>query len=613
MKNCFSRLFLFFLFFCFMPLYALEINGGHRGGITAFAKTMDKFISAGDDGFILIWDIDGKTEPQRFQLTTCRIEAIIPHPLNKEICIIESGSPGDYRISAWNYEQKQKLFSVFSSEPFSFINYSGSGNFIITSGFEESKLTLFNSRTGEKINSVGNPAENHALFAATGRAERNMLLYQSSGEIYYIDIQSNSVTSNIRAPEELSNLVIFSNNRYLAGTNSKGLHLFDAVTGETLDVIENTERNTLLCSSGEEFYALAGNFTLNRFSVGRNNSLVKQQELKLSFNANHFQTRITEFAAGQENIALITENNDICIIPLDYSLLVNGKPVIIKKKNEYTHLTPVLHDNKEKFILWQQVNSRITPQIVHIKDNDIDSLALNIITGRFPLRSISSKNHSLLVLDTAGNLSVYNLLDLKARPDFAFISAGTSDAAFINDENIILCRNSVNNNSLFLSVNLKTTETLPLHYNAQAALTLYSGKTGKIYAETVELENNRFKTTVIDLSSASPSMIYEYPAEAINLSIAESSGRLAIACGSEGAFIFPDRPVLESKAVNFERTAGLPVKLAGCDNYFLNMDSEGNIAWHDNKSGKILAVFSVRGENWILKHGENYSGGIIRF
>ena len=609
MKKCFIRLLLIIFIFNSMSLCALEINGGHRGAITAFTKTKDGFISAGEDGYILIWDVNGKIPVVRFQLTTSKIEAVISHPLNEEICIIETGSPGDYRISAWNYAQKRKLFSVFCEEPISFINYSGNGNYIITSGLEESKLTLINSRTGEKIYSIDNPAGNTSCFAATGKAERNMLLYHNDGKIYYIDIQSGSVTGSLQAPQDLSNIIIFANNRFLAGAGPKGLNLIDAVTGETVDIMQNLKGSVMLCPSNEEFYCLTEKdkkFLLYNFSVNRNGNFEKKQELNLSFNTNRFQTRITEFAAGQEKIAFITENSELCIIPLDYRLLENSKTLPLKLKSGYSNITPVMHENKDKFILWQQVNNRNAPRIIFQNNNEIDESALNITASRFPLRAISSKNNNLLVLDAAGNLSTYNLLDLNAKPAFTFISAGAVDAQFINEENIILCRSASNNNSLFLSVNLKTTETLPVFFNAHAALALYSGKTGKIFAETVCMDDNKLKTTVIDLFSG-PLMVYKYPAEANHLSITESSGNYAIACGSEGAFIFAE------KTVNFERTSGLPVKLSGSDDFFLSLDSDGNIAWHNNKNGKLLAVFSLSGEKWMLKHDKEYSGSIVRF
>jgi hypothetical protein len=101
--------------------------------------------------------------------------------------------------------------------------------------------------------------------------------------------------------------------------------------------------------------------------------------------------------------------------------------------------------------------------------------------------------------------------------------------------------------------------------------------------------------------------IFEYPGEAVHLSIAESAGRLAVSAGSEGAFL-PG-----NELVYFERTNGLPVKLLGCDGFFLSLDSEGNIAWHDNRNGRVLAVFSLHGDTWNLKlNNRELTGRLLR-
>jgi len=609
--------------FCFfslsIPLSALDI--------TSLVRTENKFIGGTEDGYIVIWDVNPNSPPERFQLTMYKIDKIVSHPFKEEICVIEAGGSGNYRISAWDYALKKKLFSVFSAEPVTYINYSGSGSFIIAAGLGEAGLALLDSQTGE-IDGRGADCGadfgingNSVAFAATGRAERNMLVYQkedgnsfsyekqsdlSGGRILYYSLESPSITGEFQAPGNLSNTVILRNNRFLAGINSYGLLIVDAASGEITDTVQNVEKNSLLCSSNEGLYCLNGKDTY-RFSLGDNGKIIKQERLSISFNTKQAagsQIRITEIAAGKRTVAFLTENGDLCFIPLDYRTLSSGgKPetLIHSRRERYTRVTFVSAADKERdqYVLWQTLNTGAVPLLITAAQQS-NAEPLNQFIGRFPLRSISSFNEKLLILDASGNLSVRNMADTKSKPDFTFTASGATDAGFINDGNIILSRD-INNISPFLSVNIRTGETLPLNYGALTALSVYSGKSGKIYAEAVELEDDRYKTTVIDLfpaqdrtKSASPLKIFEYNSEANHLSIAESNGRLAIACDSEGAFI------LTRETVNFERTNSLPVKLLGCDNFFLSLDGEGNIAWHDNTTGKLLALLSLYREKWTL-------------
>jgi WD40 repeat protein len=609
--------------FCF---FSLSISLSARD-ITSLIRTENKFIGGTEDGYIVIWDVNQSLPAERFQLTMYKIEKIVSHPLKEEICIIETGGIGSYRISAWNYALKKRLFSLYSAEPVTYINYSGSGNFIIAAGLGESNLTLIDSQTGKIIDTRDTDGinRNPIAFAATGRAERNMLIYQresgdsfsyekqpdlSGGRILYYDLESGSVAGEFQAPGNLSNPVILRNNNFLAGINSQGLLIIDAASGEITDRIENIETDSLLCSSNEGLYCLGGKdteTTISRFSIGDNGKIIRRERLPISFNtrqANSGQIRITEIAAGKRTIAFLTENGDLCFLPLDYrNLSSGGRPesLIHSRKERYTRITYVSEADKERdqYILWQTLNTRNAPQLI-TAGLQSDGEILNQLTGRFPVRSIAYFNEKILVLDASGNLSVRNMADTQARPDFTFTSAGATDAAFINDENIILSRN-VSNMSPFLSVNIRTGETLPVNYGAQTALSVYSGKSGKIYAEAVELESDRFKTTVIDLfpapdrtRSSSQLKIFEYLPEANHLSIAESAGHLAISCDGEGAFI------LSGEIINFERTNALPVKLLGCDDFFLALDSEGSIAWHDNTTGKLLALFSLYSDKWAL-------------
>jgi WD40 repeat protein len=661
-KKSSKKMFCVFLLFSFLtvPLFTLDITQGHRGKITALANIGKNIISAGEDGFIVIWNTGQRAAVERFQLTIDRIEAVAAHPQREEICITETDGISSYRISVWNYTLKKKLFSVNSTDPVTYINYSAGGSFIIAAGYNASFLALFNSKTGELVSIPEIPAGSVTL-AATGRGEQIMMLYQSEsknylnnespfensqykGQLLYMELKSGSVSGSFHAPENLSSPLLFGNNRFLVGINSKGLLLVNAVTGEILDSAENIEGNALLCASDEGFYCLSyrNNISVLFFYiVDKNGKLVIRHQLQLpleaeihvnqlAYNENvvfasaqgdllllgeqnkiiqmttEKQTRITEIAAGEKTAALLTENGDLFFIPLDYNLLKNNDTLIIKNNSNYTRITPITSlsvKTGDQFLLWQTANTRFAAQIVY-PNHTIDEFNFNFLFGRYPLRTISAGYGNILVLDSAGNLSVYNLDKIPVKADFTYTSPGTNDAVFINNLYLILSRSTAGNNSPFLFINYKTGETIRIPYNIQTGITVYAGNSGNIYVESIEKENNKIKTVVLCLSlTNAPARIFEYQGEAICLSIAESSKTPAIACDNEGAFI------LGEKIINFERTPGLPIKLIGCEKFFISLDSEGNISWHNNKNGKILSVFSINSEQWMRKINDTKISG----
>lgn len=611
---------IFLLFFsCVFNVYSFDITEGHRGVITGFIHKGDRIITAAEDGYIAVWDLSKKTLTERFQLTTSGIQALASHPALDEICVIESAGIDNFKISVWNYVKKQKIFSVHSDQPVTGINYSGNGSFIIASGFDGLQAVFLDSKTGVIMPSPVFP-HGTVTFAATGRAERNILVYQNEtedffyeseiqdseygGQFFYLDLPNGSVMSNFRAPV-FYNPVIFSSNRYLAGISSRGLLLADAATGDILDIIENIDRNALLCSSSNDIFLLGktgGRTVLSRYSVDRNGRFLRQQETPLVFSAPGTQTRIEEIAVGEKNIAFLTEDNGFCIIPFDYNLLKNNTILGIEKKLGFSKITSISSEDEDRFILWQSENTRLTPQIVNSNYKVVEQ-NFNLLPGRFPIRSISRFNDRLLLLDSSGSLSIYNLANLSSRAEFTFTSSGANDASFITNDYIVISRSAVNNDSPFISVNSRTGETVPVSFNAQAGLLLYSGKSGNVYAEAAERDGNRFITTVLNLTSSSyPIRVYEYKGESTHLSIAESSGILAVSCGSDGAFL------ISGNKVFFERTNGLPVKLLAHNNFFISLDSEGNIAWHNNRNGRLLAVLCLYADRWVLKTNVEIQG-----
>lgn len=604
---------IFFVIFQ-IPPRAQEIAAGRGTEVSGFTRNADKFISARSDGYIEIWNTNQSAPSKPFQLTTYKIEKIISHPEKEEICIVEADEISGYRISAWNYALKRKLFSLHSAERVTFINYSGSGGFIITSGFGGSPLALINARTGE-ITQTQIAGTDNIIFAATGRAERNMLLYESGADaadakIIYVDMESGAVI-NAFPTERVSNPVMFGNNSFLAGISSSGLLIIDAASGNVFDSV-NTPTSALLCSTNDEVYCLSPQdaaTALRRISVNSAGKTAEQKSRFPLFNAGQrgaVQTRITEAAIGESSVAFLTEHGDFGFLPLDYRLLNSGLTLL--KKEGYSRITAFSARGEDQFILWRPGNARIIPLLIGA-GKPSDEGRLNSLSGGFPLRTISVFNDKILVLDTSGNTSLRYINDILSKPFFSFSSVGINDALLINDEIFLLCRGVINNNSPFLFVNIKTGETVPVFFDTRSAVMAYSGKSGRLLAEAVQGNGSKLNTVVLTLNSGEnhrPSKIFEYAAEANHLSIAESGGNLAIACDSEGAFILAD------KVLSFGRTSGLPVKILGHDDFFLSLDNDGNIAWHDNKTGDALAVFSLYSDKWILLTDKEKSGSLLR-
>ena len=641
-----KHLYLICLFFSLLSLYAAETAfhaGAHKDSITSIIHNGDKIITAAEDGFIVFWDSEMNVSSDRFQLTPYSIRSMVKHPLRNEICIIDQ-----YMVSVWDFIDKKKLFSLHSQNPITYINYSASGNYIIVADFNNNPLTILDSLSGEVI-SVIEISEGISRLSVTGRNERTMMVYQSKhddfsltdelgyeGQILYINTDSKSVLNRLNAPSDLLNPVIFGSNRYIAGINIDGLIVADTTTGKIIDNVDDIGIDSFLCPADEGFYCLSvtgANIFLSNYVLdadGRlalNNTLrlftETQREISIStvyFNDSNktiflgskegelfkidthgriislsynFQKRITEIAVSKNTIAFLTENNELGFLPLDFTKGNAG--LHLERKNPYTNITPLISDyeDKDRFIIWQKGNIRAVPQIIH-SDHFIETTRLNFLTGRFPLRSVLSVNNTLLILDSGGNISLYK--NLSDRASFSFSAVGIIDAALsLNESHLVLSRSVMRGNSPFQFVNINTSETISVTYPSEAGVMVFPLNKGTIIAAAVSRTDNIILTTIFNLTAASAIPIFEYPGEAVYISAAESDGITAVACSGEGAFIISDENEIfnRERFVFFERTSALPVKLLGTPDFFISLDSEGSIAWHDRETGKILSVYKL--------------------
>ena len=136
---------------------------------------------------------------------------------------------------------------------------------------------------------------------------------------------------------------------------------------------------------------------------------------------------------------------------------------------------------------------------------------------------------------------------------------------------------------------------------------------------TINIDNNsntlndfddrfdKIKTNIIRLNISSPlnsRQLTVFDGEDVHLSIAESALGPAVSIGTEGAALFT-----EEKTLLFERTPGLPLELYALDNFFIILDADSNISWHDNTSGKLLALFRLYDDQWLLQTPERMITG----
>jgi len=627
---------------------------GHRGAVSALFQNGNSIISAGTDGFLVIWNANSAAAADRFQVSQRQITAMAGRPEKDEACVVESDGLGLYWISVWNYKERRKIFSLQFRDPIGHISYSAGGKYICAARTGRTALVMIDANSGAILQSPQTLTGTIGLVV-TGRSERNMMVYSASGEISYWDIETGNRTNIFRAPPNMASTALFSNSRFLAGVNAEGLVVVYAASGEVLGRDASVPQGSLLCADGDDFICLVQKNNaaaeLYRFTIDSGGRFVTRNKVTIAasvagsrltaiaagtggsaafgtvngsvvtaatdgqarlFSAKE-QTLIIDAAVSGSTLAFISDNGYVGFIPLDYQQLIDGSSIRTEKNDEAYNRVIAFNaetDPKDvRFVLWHDRNTNLQPAIRSSAPGS-QLRTLSGVNARSPIHSAASFGGKILFLDTTGNLSV---VTADKNISFTFFSVGLMDAAFIDSSRIMLGRSAVSGNTPFMIINTNTGETVPVPHSSQAATALYRGGSGGIYAVTVSSqppdgaqpanETTSIRTQVILLNtfnSADSTKLIDFQGEDTQFSLAESptgyAGGVAATIGGEGAAIYSSSGIRK-----LDRTAGLPRRLLEGGSSLVSLDSDGNICWYDSRSGKLAAVFSLNPSGWSLR------------
>ncbi|MDR0452998.1 MAG: hypothetical protein LBH15_08150 [Treponema sp.] len=640
--------------------------GAHRGGINALVHDgKGRAVSAGEDGFIGIWDIDGGRAEDRFQISELPLLALAARPGRSEIAAIESDRMGLHRVSVWDYAEKRNLFTLHFSDPLLFINYSASGSFIIVSRSARSAVALIRSETGELLQSPEDLAVT-VSFAATGRSERTMLTYSPAGALSYWTLETGSEFRRFSVPANLSSPVLFGNDSFLAALEGNKLVILDAVSGN--EIFRESRANHLALfpseNEGREFLGLSANgaatelllyriTSASRLEIAARKALPRNLAVNAAIGGISFYaailgasdgrlyflpasgnpipaavsalTSVREGAVSNGILAFIAQGGLSGFIPLDFSEFSEGFPIRLLKSTPFTRVTAepdASRGGAGRFLYWQDSGPRSVPVLKAVSPDYSHSGAglypeyreqsqtpLPNLSIRSPASSASILGSLALFMDPAGNIQVISLDSQTV--EFSFTSAGSLDAAFLDGQNIVLARGAAAGNAPFLKVNIVTGETVPLPYPASAGVKVFRTSGGRLYGAVITGSGGDSRTVVLPLDandSARPPSAIEFPGEDLDFSLAEEDGVIATNPGGGAAALYDGQGLAW-----FERAEGLPRRILGGGGFFVVIDNEGAIAWHDNKTGTLAALLRIYPDGWVLekKEGPSLGGPVL--
>ncbi len=404
-------------------------SASHTGKLTCLVEDENgNIFSAGEDGFINFWNMQKNAAEDRFQLSPYAIVSMVHRPGRSHIAIVESDGMGLYRISAWDYLQKRKLFTLRFKDPVSYITYSRNGSFLIAARNGRTGIVFLNPENGELLQA---PSALNSLvtFSATGKSERTMIVYSPLGVLSYWnletgeEIQAASVPQNIRSP------ILFNNNLFFAGIDNNGLVILDALSGREIRRNTSIKDGELLVVSeeGRDFICIqkqnesiryilfridnAGNLRVvnqrnipntvlritssmlleNRVVLGtedgkvhlyneRNNRIQEMQTVD--------QADLHEIAASGDSLALLHRSAGIAFIPADFHSISADTVIHFEDAGGFSQIavSDTAYNSESFFVLWNYGDVNSVPVI---RDTRGIIAEVEGLSRRYPLLSVT--------------------------------------------------------------------------------------------------------------------------------------------------------------------------------------------------------------------------------
>ena len=633
----------------------------HVGAVTCV--TVDEtglILSAGEDGFLVIWDGAAMAAQERFQLGQCPVEKIAARPGRNEVAVYEDDGIDFHRVSVWNYVEKERRFTLPVTNPVLYCGYTARGTYLVL-GFSGG-VALFDGETGEQR---GERLGTHPVtLAVSSRTERTLQTYSPSGILDYWDLDSFTLSLSLSVPANLQTPLVFGRYRFLAGQDSGRLFVVDAVSGRTFFETEAVP-GSVLCRANDEdasFFRVspvrggdvqAGAVRREYFTVSPGGA-VQRGETVVSLNAGFSaaadaghaknflygsddgrlalavegrdsadffrfenQRALLDAAIDEDGVMALIDGNDCgAFIPADFAGIAALDSITLFSANSANRVTA---GDRNTFLFWRYGNEAAFTGLGHIfpfvKKYDGTPKTADeyvIADSGLPLKSAALAGGSVLFTDVSGGISVFSLED--SRRVFSYTSPLSLDAIFHGGRGILVARNAEAGRiaAPFLIIDTVSGETLPLAYPALAAFMLYKNRQGSVYCAVLKTSGRDIKTEVIRLNTQNPEAsvtIFEYPGEDSDFSFIEygaSSGggefveSFASTIGGGNAVIVSNGGAAAGEKREVGRGPEFPKKLLPWNGGFAALGQDGTVSWYDGVSGKLLAMLCLYETEWLL-------------
>lgn len=219
----------------------------HSGNINALAFDDEARLlySAGEDGFLKIWDTKALDIKGSFSVSDVPLTDLLMSRRSKRMVLVERRGPARFGLLLRNVDTGESLGRVFIESKIHRLAFSPSGKMIIAAQDKKDSLLFFDADTLNRIVLPFQVTE-PVLDFYINEQETAFLALTKSGTIFYYNLQDNKVIKTLKGPLNPQAPRILPGGNYLLMRSGSKLNLVSLASGKIINTTELPDENAKL-------------------------------------------------------------------------------------------------------------------------------------------------------------------------------------------------------------------------------------------------------------------------------------------------------------------------------------------------------------------------------
>ncbi len=615
------------------------INSGHSHSIQSLSGNGNTLYSCDDRGTLMIWDVEKKSLVKKLQISYLQVRNMAVNSDGTRIAVVETDTISSFKLSVWDLEKNEKLFSHKMEGLALFIQFSPKSSYIVYSKTDWNSLIFLDTEKGYEVPLM---FDDYGIVSSAyiTSSEKTLLFYSPSGSIQYWNLSNGKIkTPPIRTRKDLSFINMTEDGAFMTALDTNNLYLISLQTGKTLSTIKLTgvlsssinERNKELII----LQKVNNKFVITYFKIitshGREIlNKIKSVELPSNIKPDSVFTIINNiiYLSGSRNeiIAVNMSTNIIDIFSENIMTtisdlkILNGKLLLATNNNivsmntnifaDHSNIKKELEINLEHYINPYMEETGIVTNnynfYIFPKESTKGELR-KLQNGQFiplntsftsPIISAEYVNGKFITLEKDGSCQIIN--SYTGENEFRYSSFGINSLELVYGDNLIAGRNRTTFlKSPLLHINPVTEEVVPIEESNIIIFKMdYDNITRTLYTLGFE-ERKSGLITVLKAHTGSEweltDTIMTYPGEdqAGSFVVDDSKSRIYLSIGNSGLVMYG-----WDGFTDMERTNHIPKNLYINNNVLVALNTDSSLSFWNTLNGRLLFNF------YLLKTGE---------